>query len=659
MSAITQALTAALLHFLWQGVAVAFLLWVALVALRNRSAQARYAAGLAALALLALAPVVTAVVEYRTPATFVAEVLPVTTAAVSLTVAAPASMQPASAAGLWVARLQAWALPLWSFGVLLFALRVVWGCGRISLMRRRATPAASDLIARVAEIGSRLGLAQPARVLMSAFEGSPSVVGWFRPVILLPPATLLGLTPEQLEAVLAHELAHIRRHDSLVNAAQILVETLLFYHPAVWWTSAQIRKERELCCDDLAVSACGDALSYARALTRLERLRVTEPALALGSVGGPLAYRIRRLMGAVRRDDSPSKLPGLLALALGVVCLIANAHWAKGQEQQQPAPERAQTALPQEPAKQSPWPEQLEHAGQAEADQEAQRELRQKLEEMRLSFARYGDADQQAALEAALAGAAANQEQQEQQVEKRAELEVLRQRVKELEEQIANRRGSDGNYGVLLKEQSAEDPQHQAELVLARQHMEGLLQNQKFLASTLQQKLKDLQTVYNDDFPDVVNTKRQLADAEEAIERLHRQMNPNGEPVAAVEERLAQMRNELAQVQQLLASRQLEAFRNLDETQLAPRIAELQQHVIVSKEALAGWKVVKIDVEGLSTEEREQLLARLPVKVGSALSEGFMDSITRTLKEAGGGLTFDITLGGSHEASIHITRPKF
>ena len=107
----------------------------------------------------------------------------------------------------------------------------------------------------------------------------PSVIGWLKPVVLLPAATLLGLTPEQLEAVLAHELAHIRRYDYLVNIVQMLIETLFFYHPAVWWISGRIRQERELCCDDIAVRCCGDAVGYARALTALERMRVMLTAM--------------------------------------------------------------------------------------------------------------------------------------------------------------------------------------------------------------------------------------------------------------------------------------------------------------------------------------------------------------------------------------------
>jgi hypothetical protein len=160
------------------------------------------------------------------------------------------------------------------------------------------------------------------------------VVGWIRPVVPLPAATVLGLTPQQLEAVLAHELAHILRYDFLVNMLQTVAETLLFYHPAVWWASARIRQERELCCDDLAVETCGDVLCYARALTRSERLRVTTPSLALGSAGGPLLYRIQRLAGDAGWQRGPSKLPGILALTLGLMCFALNMQRARGRSGQ-------------------------------------------------------------------------------------------------------------------------------------------------------------------------------------------------------------------------------------------------------------------------------------------------------------------------------------
>jgi TonB family protein len=185
------------------------------------------------------------------------------------------------------------------------------------------------VLAVAAAVGSRLGLTRPVRLLITSLAEGPSVVGWIRPVILLPAATLLGLTPEQLEAVLAHEFAHIRRYDYLVNVLQMVVETLLFYHPAVWWTSARIRHERELCCDDLAVSLCGDPVCYARALTKLERLRSLAPRMAMGSNDGPLLYRIQRLTGAATRRFGPSRLPGILSICLALACVGLCVTWSR------------------------------------------------------------------------------------------------------------------------------------------------------------------------------------------------------------------------------------------------------------------------------------------------------------------------------------------
>ncbi len=187
------------------------------------------------------------------------------------------------------------------------------------------------MLAVAAAVAARMGLARPVHVLMSALAEGPGVVGWLRPVILLPAATLAGLTPQQFEAVLAHEIAHILRYDYLVNLLQMLVEALLFYHPAVWWVSGRIRHERELCCDDVAVRACGDAVCYARALTSLERLRAQAPVLAMGSTSGRLLYRIERLMGAAPQEQGPARWPGIVALAAGLVCIALTTNWARGQ----------------------------------------------------------------------------------------------------------------------------------------------------------------------------------------------------------------------------------------------------------------------------------------------------------------------------------------
>ncbi len=151
----------------------------------------------------------------------------------------------------------------------------------------------------------------------------PLVIGWLRPVILLPASALSGLTPDQLEAILAHELAHVRRCDYLINAFQNVVETLMFYHPAVWWISSCIREEREQCCDDLVVSACGDRVTYARALLFLEEARGL-PRLAFAANGGSLIYRVRRLLGISSESCPPSaaELTGIALVAFGFVLVL-------------------------------------------------------------------------------------------------------------------------------------------------------------------------------------------------------------------------------------------------------------------------------------------------------------------------------------------------
>src|SRR5204862_5255018 len=130
--------------------------------------------------------------------------------------------------------------------------------------------------------------------------------------IVLPIAALAALNPDQVEAILAHELAHIRRHDYAVNVLQTIAETLLFYHPAVWWLSNRIRVEREHCCDDIAVAVCGDPIGYARALADLEtwrtlRLGSGQPAesMALAATGGSLVERVRRIL-RVPSEEAPS-----------------------------------------------------------------------------------------------------------------------------------------------------------------------------------------------------------------------------------------------------------------------------------------------------------------------------------------------------------------
>jgi uncharacterized protein involved in exopolysaccharide biosynthesis len=170
-----------------------------------------------------------------------------------------------------------------------------------------------------------MGVSRPVRLVRSALIEVPLVVGWLRPVILMPASSLLGLTPAQIEVILVHELAHIRRCDYLVNVLQKVVETLLFYHPAVWWISRSIREEREHCCDDLVVRICRDRMVYAQALFRLEQLRAVPAELALAATGGSLLRRVQRLLAASpdHWPVGPKEFGGLALVALGCVLFFS------------------------------------------------------------------------------------------------------------------------------------------------------------------------------------------------------------------------------------------------------------------------------------------------------------------------------------------------
>jgi GWxTD domain-containing protein len=166
----------------------------------------------------------------------------------------------------------------------------------------------------VARLARELKIPRQVVLLESFFAEGPMVIGHFRPVILVPLGFLVGLPPDQVEAILLHELAHVKRFDYLVNACQRLAEGLLFYHPAAWWISRVIRGERENCCDDVVISLRGNAHSYAAALTHLEGNRLREAAVAAN--GGSLVRRIRRLL-------YPHSSSGIWAPVLAVVVLLA------------------------------------------------------------------------------------------------------------------------------------------------------------------------------------------------------------------------------------------------------------------------------------------------------------------------------------------------
>ncbi|HEV2844833.1 MAG TPA: M56 family metallopeptidase, partial [Thermoanaerobaculia bacterium] len=253
-----QATAWALVHFLWQGAVVGLAAAGALAILRNGSASVRYSVAMAALLVLLACPVITALwiggaPEERLAREAVAIPAPAPEGAGA---PAPAALTaPVLSSGiqdLFPAALP-WGFALWLMGVAALSVYHLGGLYQTRVWTRHGTrPVSEEWEAKLSVLARRLGVGRKVGVMESAAAQVPAVIGWLRPVILVPASALAGLSPRQLEAILAHELAHVRRHDYLINLLQTVVETLLFYHPAVWWVSAQVRRERENCCDDMA-----------------------------------------------------------------------------------------------------------------------------------------------------------------------------------------------------------------------------------------------------------------------------------------------------------------------------------------------------------------------------------------------------------------------
>src|SRR5881394_755590 len=298
----TQALGWALVHSLWQCALAPAGLALLLSILPSRAARVRYALATATLVLMVAVPLGTALSLHEASPWHGAPAAVFTPAQ---TLAGPAVVALRLAARVRTALEPA--LPeivaLWIVGVVVFSLRLASGwmaARRLAVMGTHPAPPGCAMA--LERLAARLRVTRPLRVLESALVQIPAVIGWLRPVILVPASALTGLTPLQLDALLAHEIAHVRRYDYIIRVLQSVIETLLFYHPAVWWVSRRVREERELCCDDLVVRASGDPVTYARALCELERLREAEPRLALAASGGSLAMRIARLLGATRHS---------------------------------------------------------------------------------------------------------------------------------------------------------------------------------------------------------------------------------------------------------------------------------------------------------------------------------------------------------------------
>jgi beta-lactamase regulating signal transducer with metallopeptidase domain/HEAT repeat protein len=365
-----------LVHFLWQGAAIAALLQLILALAAPSRPALRYALGCGALALMLVAPLTTAarLASAATPtptlrdgqslsggigeinpgaaavqtnrAGHANQAHPATPAALTAAAdsAAPAArtdltlrsgyadpQESQKRAGGWtlppsirasVTAMLPWFVGAWAIGVMLLSVRLAGGWWRTRALRTRGIEAAPEAYQRMAaRLIARMRITRPVAFFVSSRVTAPIVFGHIKPVVLVPAAVLAGLSPSQLDAILAHELAHVRRHDYLVNLLQTVIETIFFYHPAVWWVSRQVRQSREECCDDIAVAACGDRRDYVEALLGLEQMRHAA-TVALGATDGSLLARARRLLIDTEREDaSPRLTASAIAIAVASVAL--------------------------------------------------------------------------------------------------------------------------------------------------------------------------------------------------------------------------------------------------------------------------------------------------------------------------------------------------
>jgi beta-lactamase regulating signal transducer with metallopeptidase domain len=340
---VTRAVALAILHFLWQGVALAALASAAMALSRN--AATRYAIAVAVMALMFAAPALTFVVLHQRAAasaasgtdghagsanTMASDSLP---ARVSTRGVPQRSSIPTSPGYL------SWLVEAWLAGVALLSLRPAAGFFALQRLRRmQATPVSELIRARCLSLQNTLGVRRLIRYCESVELKTPAVVGWFRPVVFLPLCAISGLSVDQLDAIVAHELAHIKRLDAFVNLFQIATETLLFYHPAVWWLSSRIRAERENCCDDVAIAVCGNATAYARALASMAESHAA-PAMAMAANRSPLVARVARILGAAK-SQAGIRGASLFASALCLSLSLLAGHALFGANQTADAPPR-------------------------------------------------------------------------------------------------------------------------------------------------------------------------------------------------------------------------------------------------------------------------------------------------------------------------------
>jgi beta-lactamase regulating signal transducer with metallopeptidase domain len=331
-----------LLHFCWQSTVIALLYVLVDRCLLHATTAIRYGLAMAMLSLMPVAAIATFAEQERLVVHVAQGEQPFVASQVgslhaSVVREAPFAAPVMADGELWIAshanRLMPWIDGVWLAGVCLLALRAAGGYRRLRLLRCSAQLTVPPAVQKsFAKVIAQLRLVHPVVLRVSAEVISPTAMGIWRTSVILPLSVATSLPAEQLEAVLAHELAHIRRWDYFCNLVQTAIECLFFFHPAVWWMSRRTRELREVCCDEIAARSCVDPGIYAEALLQMEEQRAwrLQLAVALHGRGGTLLRRIRRVMGEKTMEQRSMSGVRIAVAAVVLVGLAAAPHVASG-----------------------------------------------------------------------------------------------------------------------------------------------------------------------------------------------------------------------------------------------------------------------------------------------------------------------------------------
>ena len=345
MTPTVQAIAWTLIHFCWQAAAIAAAYRGLSLITARCSSNTRYLLSLSALLLMLGTSVATFAFEMHSNSSAVFanqtgngvtgyNFSPVKSTGVEVSQSAlsgPSAASPHLIAGL--SALPVLPLPflramvgLWLLGVLALSLRSFGGWWMIQRLRASANVEATAAVqASFRRISAALGLRRPVLLRVSSAITGPVTVGAVRALVLLPLTAATSLGADELEVVLAHELAHVRRADFFWNLVQTVVETLFFFHPAVWWIGSHIRHERELCCDDLALEVCPNPVVYAQALFQLEQQRSRSGHLAMALDGHQPARTLRKRIARILGEPiaaTASRGPFSLAAVAAVLVVL-------------------------------------------------------------------------------------------------------------------------------------------------------------------------------------------------------------------------------------------------------------------------------------------------------------------------------------------------